>query len=111
MFSEISFIWVADAVKHQPLPIPASLLSLTTGWEASLAYSYGPETATWRLQQGRHTRYLKVAQIGWEPGLTPERVRMIWAESRLSVPRVIDHGTSDGIEWLMTLPKSCTPDT
>lgn len=87
----------------QPLPIPASATIQTAGWEASLAYTYGPETATWRLRRGSHTRYLKIAQIGWEPGLNPERERMDWAQGRLSVPRVIDYGTADGVEWLLTL--------
>ncbi len=90
-------------MKYQPLPIPASVVIQTRGWEASLAYSYGPETATWRLRRDRHTRYLKVAKIGWEPSLNRERDRMVWAEGRLSVPRVIDHGTADGVDWLMTL--------
>ncbi len=89
-------------VKHQPLPIPSSVAGQIEGWEASLAYSYGPETATWRLRRGLHTRYLKVARVGWEPSLTRERDRMGWAQGRLSVPRVIDHGTDNDVEWLLT---------
>ena len=90
-------------MKHQPLSIPGSLAGQIRGWEASLAYSYGPETATWRLRRGGHTRYLKVARVGWEPSLARERERMVWAEGRLSVPKVIGHGTADGVEWLLTL--------
>ena len=56
-------------MKHHPLPIPATVVIQTKDWEASLAYSYGPETPTWRLGRGRNTRYLKVAKIGWEPSL------------------------------------------
>jgi kanamycin kinase len=45
---------------------------------------------------------VKVAPVDWEPSLTGERARLEWAGSRLPVPRVLDHGRSDGIEWLLT---------
>jgi kanamycin kinase len=35
------------------------------------------------------------------PNLTDEHERLTWAGKRLPVPRVLDHGTADGVEWLV----------
>jgi aminoglycoside phosphotransferase len=89
-------------LKHQPLPIPAAVLGKIEGWETSLAYSHRPQTATWRLRRDGQTQYLKVERSGETPGLGYERDRMVWARGRLSVPEVIEYGTGDGVEWLLT---------
>ncbi len=88
---------------HNPLPVPPALSDWLKDWSVNLAYSYGPETATWRLRRGGQTRYLKIVPLGWEPSLACERDRMHWAaNSRLPVPQVIGHGVTEGVEWLLT---------
>lgn len=87
---------------HEPLPIPASVAAQLEDWTATFEYSYGPETATWRLHCGGQRRYLKVARLGGETSLASERDRMRWAVHRLSVPQIVGYGTTDGVEWLLT---------
>lgn len=88
---------------HEPLPIPTAVAIEFKGWDVSLAYSYGPATATWRLSRGESSQFLKLARQGWEPSLALERDRMRWAASRgVPVPIDIDYGVTDGTEWLLT---------
>jgi kanamycin kinase len=96
---------------HGPVPIPASVASRHPGWDARLAYHGGPQSAVWELTSGVERRFLKVAQLGWEYGLTRERVRMEWARSRLPVPHVLGYGEADGVEWLLTAALQGVPGT
>lgn len=89
-------------IMHEPLPIPPSVANQFKDWTATFEYSYGPETSTWRLHRGHKTRYLKVARLGWEPSLAQECDRMYWASSGLPVPKVLDYGKKEGVEWLLT---------
>jgi kanamycin kinase len=95
----------------EPLPIPTGLAGRFAGWTVDLASSYGSQTATWRLRRGDETRYLKVAVPGWYPSVSHERERMRWAGSRLPVPRVIDGGTTEGVDWLLTAALPGLPAT
>jgi kanamycin kinase len=66
---------------------------------------YAPyRTATWRTLDGTgHVRFLKAGFVGAYPGLAAERDRCVWLGQRgLAVPRVLDHGTDDRVEWLLT---------
>lgn len=86
-----------------PLAIPDPVRAPHRGWQTVLAYAYGPETPTWRLDgPSGERRFLKVAPIRRDPGLAAERVRMEWAAGRLPVPAVLDSGTDGKIEWLLT---------
>ncbi len=92
---------------HEPLPIPPPVAAQFKDWTATFEYSYGPETATWRLHRGGQTRYLKVARLGWEPSLARELDRMRWAVHWLPVPKALAYGREEGVEWLLTqLPRS-----
>lgn len=87
---------------HHPPLIPHSVAHRHSGWAVQLAYTNGPQTATWRLSDGRSVRFVKVMTLGWEPGVEDERVRMEWAAAHLPVPRVIAHGRESNVEWLLT---------
>ncbi len=87
---------------HVPLPIPAQVAAQFQDWTVNLESSYGPATATWRLQRDQQTRYLKVARKDWYPSLDQECDRMRWAASVLPVPKIIDYGIEEGVEWLST---------
>lgn len=87
---------------HEPLPIPHSVAAQFKDWAVTFEYSYGPETSTWQLNRDQKTRYLKVARLGWEPSLSQECDRMHWASSWLPVPKVLDYGREEGVEWLLT---------
>ncbi len=87
---------------HEPLSIPAAMVARFKDWTISLAYSGGPDSATWRLRRSQDIRYFKVARSGREPSLAEECDRTRWAAGRLPVPRVVDYGIADGIEWMLT---------
>ena len=96
---------------HDPPPIPQSVAHRHSGWAVQLAYTNGPETATWRLDDGRSVRYVKVATLGWEPSLEDERARTLWAAAHLPVPRLIAHGQESGVEWMLTAGLPGVPAT
>ncbi len=87
---------------HAPLPIPPQVAAQFQDWTATFESSYDPAAATWRLQRDQQTRYLKVAGKGWEPSLAQECDRMRWAASVLPVPKIVDYGIEEGVEWLLT---------
>lgn len=83
------------------IPVPA--LAGMAGWEAVVAWEQEPGLVTWRLTApGGEVRYLKLRGSSVEPGLEDERARMEWAAGSLPVPRVLDHGSQDGTDWLLT---------
>lgn len=58
------------------------------------------------------TRYLKTGWAGGYPSLAMERDRFVWLRGRgVPVPEVFDHGSSDGIEWLLTFALPGEPAT
>ena len=69
------------------VPVPTAVRRQHRDWSFTLAYSQVAECATWGLQKGGQTRYLKLAKLGWEPSLASERDRLAWAATRLPVPR------------------------
>jgi len=88
---------------HRPLTIPDIVARRHAKWSHTPASAPGPEAATWRLSSRLATRFLKVARLGREPSLADERDRTRWAAgTRLAVPTVIEYGSADGLEWLLT---------
>ena len=96
---------------HDPLPIPHSVARQHSGWSVELAYTNGPHAATWRLDDGRSVRFVKVMTLGWEPCVEDERLRMEWAAAHLPVPKVIAHGRQSGVKWLLTAGLPGVPGT
>lgn len=59
--------------------------------------------STWRLTApDGEVRFVKIGSIDAYPSIRAERDRMVWLAGRLPVPRVLDHGRSDDVEWLLT---------
>lgn len=83
------------------LSIPATVQARHAGWDAELAWSIVPQAATWRMTNDAEIRFVKTAIAGRSPDLAAERARLGWAVGRLPVPRVLDSGTGDGVEWLL----------
>jgi kanamycin kinase len=54
------------------------------------------------MARGDEARYLKVARRGGCPSLADERDRLRWAAAHLPVPRVVEHGEDEAVEWLLT---------
>jgi len=90
-----------------PLPgtpeAPAHLTEAHLDWTWEVAWQYGPPVVTYKISRGTgEERFLKVAREGGHPSLAAEAQRMSWAGDHLPVPSVLSHGSSDGIEWLLT---------
>lgn len=85
-----------------PGPIPRGLLDRFSGWSWEVAWSHVADATVWQLTgPDGETRYLKL-RVGRRQGqLTDERDRLVWAHGRLPVPRPLDHGIADGMEWLL----------
>ncbi len=85
-----------------PMSLPQQVIAAHAGWDAVLVQA-PYSTATWRLiSPGGEIRYAKVAWTGLYPTLAHERDRTSWAHTFLPVPHVVDHGTADGVEWLVS---------
>ena len=83
-------------------PIPARILDDLSDWQHRLVANFESQTATYRFERGDDVRFLKVARADWFPSPESEAARMIWARAHLPVPAVLDHGSADGVAWLLT---------
>jgi kanamycin kinase len=88
-----------------PLQPPDSVRAAYADWEWSVAYEWLEKSTTWRLEHpgpdGR-ARFLKVKRAGHHPTALDESARMQWASLFLPVPIVLDAGSGDDVEWLLT---------
>jgi kanamycin kinase len=72
-------------------------------WRRTIVWRFLPQVTTWLLTSpDGEVRYLKVSQFGQRASLADERERMAWAAAWLPVPRVLDQGSDDDDEWLLT---------
>jgi kanamycin kinase len=83
---------------------PEPIRSKYAPWRWSVAWEWPDESTTWRLDDPRTAmvQFLKVARSGHFPTLVDECERMRWARPYLPVPEVIDAGSGDGLDWLLT---------
>jgi len=70
-------------------------------------------TATWRIaRRSGDPLYLKAGYASAYPSLSGERDRLRWLRERgAPVPEVVDYGSADGVEWLVTLAIAGEPAT
>ncbi len=87
---------------RHPLVPPASQDAYSE-WDWHIVSQHDPHTITFRITHpdGR-VWYLKLATRSWFPSPTAEADRLRWAQPYLSVPRIVDAGTTETIEWLVT---------
>lgn len=79
------------------------MLAAYSDWEWSVAWQYGPEAITYRMERlPGEIRYLKIAPADGYPSLPAEAERMRWARAQLPVPQVLELGSSNGLDWLVT---------
>jgi kanamycin kinase len=79
-------------------PIPDIVLALADGCSPDLA---------WRNDLGGLTFRIGDRYVKWNPrrtgiDLERERVRLEWISARHPAPRVVDHGSDDEAQWLVT---------
>ena len=81
------------------LPLPAALAAVVMGAPTMAVWRNDLGGLTWRVGEDR---YLKWSPV--ESGITfaDEIERLRWASPFIVVPRVLDAGTSDDGEWLLT---------
>lgn len=83
-------------------PLPA-VQDAYREWDWYPVSRHDPYTITFRLAHpdGR-VRYVKFATRSWFPSPTAEADRLRWAQPHLPVPEIVNAGTTDAIDWLVT---------
>jgi kanamycin kinase len=85
---------------------PAPLRHHYASWSWSPLPSAAPDSqaTTWRLDDPDtgQVRFLKTASSRRFPRLLDEAARMRWAQAHLPVPTVLDSGTDQSVDWLVT---------
>src|SRR5262245_29137308 len=85
---------------------PETLRETYAGWEWTVAWEWPDTATTWQLRHssaaGARLRFLKVVQSGHYPTALDESARTQWASLFLPVPIVLDAGSDDGVDWLLT---------
>jgi len=87
---------------YEPIGLPQEIVAAFPDAEAEPVWIGHPQGTVWRLTQpDSQAVYVKLLGAGIYPSLADERDRLIWAYGRLPVPRVLDYGSSDDVEWLI----------
>jgi kanamycin kinase len=85
---------------------PEPMRTAYAEWSWDVAWEWPEVATTWRLQRpspdGTRVRFLKVVQTGHYPTALEESARMQWASLFLPVPIVLEAGSGDGVDWLLT---------
>jgi kanamycin kinase len=88
-----------------PLYPPEPMRTAYAEWTWNIAGEW-PISTVWRLERrspdGTRVRFLKVVQAGHYPTARDESARTQWASLFLPVPIVLDSGSGDGVDWLLT---------
>jgi kanamycin kinase len=91
---------------------PESIASAYEDWDWS-ATSEWDDQAAWRLQErgGARVHFLKANLRGHFPTALDEVDRLRWARPYLPVPDVLDAGSDDRVDWLLTAAVAGTDAT
>jgi kanamycin kinase len=82
--------------------VPNGVRSPYEGWRWTLAWNH-PGGGVFRLEApSGETRFLKLTAGPRAPRLQPEAHRLRWAGAYLPVPEVLDTGSENGVDWLLT---------
>jgi kanamycin kinase len=91
--------------------VPAHVRDAYAEWRWTPAWSYNDVVTTWRLERDGETRYVKVKASDATITLRNEAAAMRWASKYLRVPEVLDDGSVDGLDWLVTAEMAGVPAT
>jgi kanamycin kinase len=91
---------------------PESIASAYGNWDWSVASEWADQAA-WRLAErdGARVHFLKATRRGHFPTALDEVDRLRWARPYLPVPAVIDSGSDDHVDWLLTAALAGTDAT
>ncbi len=85
---------------------PDSIRASYAEWQWTVAYEWPAKATTWRLDRpsadGARVRFLKVVRAGQYPSALDESARTQWASLFLPVPIVLDAGSGEDVDWLLT---------
>ena len=91
--------------------IPAHIRDAYADWRWTPAWTYDDRVTTWRLERHEEVRYAKVNASDATITLRAEAARMRWAAAYIRVPEVLDEGSADGLDWLVTAEMPGVPAT
>ncbi|NUP50311.1 MAG: aminoglycoside 3'-phosphotransferase [Catenulispora sp.] len=83
-------------------PVPDPIREAAHGLPIEPVWANELGGSTFRLGAGPHARYAKWAPAGSGPDLAGEAARMRWAGTFVTVPRVLELGSNDDGDWLVT---------
>ena len=89
--------------------VPPYIYAAYADWRWTPAWTYDDRVTTWRLERDGCTRFVKVALSDATVTLRAEAERMRWTRTYLRVPEVIDDGSENGLDWLVTAAMPGTP--
>lgn len=94
---------ITAATPTGPVDVPPIVAKLADGAAVTPVWRNELDGLTFRLDSGDDTRFVKWVAAG-TPGidLRGEALRLAWIGSRLAVPRVLDQGSDDDGDWLLT---------
>ena len=82
--------------------VPQYIYAAYADWRWTPAWTYDDVVTTWRLERAGETRYLKVKRSDATVTLRREADAMRWAGAYVRTPDVLEDGSADGLDWLLT---------
>ncbi|WP_203985061.1 aminoglycoside 3'-phosphotransferase [Sphaerisporangium rufum] len=92
-------------IAHRPLtevPVPGPIAAIAGGDEVRAVWRNERDGLTFELTGPHRRRFAKWAPAGSGLDLAAERERLAWAVEFTAVPRVLEWGSGQGGEWLVT---------
>jgi kanamycin kinase len=87
-----------------PTELPPQVTAAYRGWSVVRLSRFEHASVVWRLESAEGAvRYAKVGWCGRHPSMADERARLDWCAGKLPVPEVVDAGTDERVEWLVTV--------
>ena len=102
---ESDFAHLAELHSLEGLEVPRIARALAGSDEPELVWRNELDGLTFRIGD----RYLKWNPRSTGADLERERVRLEWLSARHPAPRVVDHGTDDDAQWMLTEGLSGSP--
>src|SRR5690349_4713881 len=85
---------------------PESIRASYAEWQWTVAYEWPAQATTWRLElpsaDGARGGFLEVVRAGRYPSAVDRSARTQWASLFLPVPIVLDAGSGEDVDWLLT---------
>jgi kanamycin kinase len=83
------------------LEVPGHLTERYRDWSWTLVWQWAT-IETWRVEGGDEVVFVKITASDNFPNGREEAARILWASEHLPVPKLLDHGSEGGFDWMVT---------